>query len=263
MPNLLAMSFEGELAPSFDLRCLAPERTLPDGWGLGYYPGGEPSAVILKEPAPPEGSIRSQLARAWEHLESSLFVLHIRAAHWGAITDANTQPFVRSWGRRDWIIGHAGSLAKRPPDDRGIFEPVGSTDTEQVFCNLLNRFAEQGWRSLAEADLATLRDWLDVLDDDGGLTIALTDGRDLMVYADRDGDGTVHVGQLLPPYDRMAFGDDDLVIDLGVRGTKSRKGVIVSSTPLLPTAPAHPQLPLPGDDAAAGPSGAPGAPGAP
>ena len=31
MPNLLAMSFEGELAPSFDLRCLQPHRQLPDG----------------------------------------------------------------------------------------------------------------------------------------------------------------------------------------------------------------------------------------
>ena len=52
MPNLLAMSFEGELAPSFTLHCLEPGHTLPDGWGLGYYPAGEPSAAILKEPAP-------------------------------------------------------------------------------------------------------------------------------------------------------------------------------------------------------------------
>jgi transglutaminase-like putative cysteine protease/predicted glutamine amidotransferase len=232
MPNLLAMSFEGELAPSFDLVCLQPGRKLPDGWGLGYYPGGEPSAVVLKEPAPPQGSIRSHLARAWEHLESSLFVLHIRSARWGAITDANTQPFVRSWGRRDWMMGHSGSLARRPPDDRGMFEPVGSTDTEQVFCTLLSRFAEKGWRSLQDADLTVVRDWLDVLDDDGGLTIALTDGRDLLVYADRDEEGTVFVGQLLPPYERVVLGDDDLVVDLGARGTKSRKGVIVSSQPL-------------------------------
>ena len=77
-----------------------------------------------------------------------------------------------------------------------------------------------------------MRDWLDVLDDDGGLTIALTDGRDLMVYADRDLEGTIHVGQLLPPYQRLVLGDEDLVVDLGARGTKSRKGVIVSSRPL-------------------------------
>ncbi len=85
----------------------------------------------------------------------------------GSPTDANTQPFVRSWGRRDWMLCHAGSLAKRPADDRGVFEPVGSTDTEQVFCTLMNRIAEKGWRSIAEADLALVRDWLDVLDDDG------------------------------------------------------------------------------------------------
>ncbi|MBA3541748.1 MAG: class II glutamine amidotransferase, partial [Deltaproteobacteria bacterium] len=48
MPNLVAMSFEGELAPSFTLHCLNAGGTLPDGWGLGYYPAGEPSAVVLK-----------------------------------------------------------------------------------------------------------------------------------------------------------------------------------------------------------------------
>jgi transglutaminase-like putative cysteine protease/predicted glutamine amidotransferase len=234
VPNLLAMSFEGELAPSFDLRCLGPGRALPDGWGLGYYPGGEPSAVVLKEPAPPQGSIRSQLARAWEHLESSLFVLHIRSARWGANTDANTQPFVRSWGRRDWMMGHSGSLTRRPPDERGLFEPVGSTDTEQLFCTLLGRFAERGWKSLGEADLATVRDWLDVFDDDGGLTIALTDGRDLVVYADRDIEASLYLGNLAPPYEQVALGDADLAIDLTARGAKSVKGVIVASAPLDP-----------------------------
>src|SRR5690349_1577313 len=228
------MSFEGELAPSFDLKCLEPGHTLPDGWGLGYYPGGEPSATVLKEPEPPQGSIRGQLARAWEHLESSLFVLHIRSARWGAITDANTQPFVRSWGRRDWMIGHSGSLTTKPEDkaDRGVFEPVGSTDTEQLFCILMSRFAERGWKSIADADHSEVRDWLDLFDDEGGLTIALADGRDLLVYADRDQDSTVWIGQLSPPYERCVIGDDDLVVDLGARGTKSRKGVIVSSTPL-------------------------------
>jgi len=232
MPNLLAMSFEGELAPSFDLRCLAEGRRLPDGWGLGYYPGGEPSAVVLKEPAPPQGSIRGQLARAWEHLESSLFALHIRTATWGAISDANTQPFVRSWGRRDWMMAHAGSLAsKLVTDDKGVFEPVGSTDTEQIFCHLMNKLAEKGWRSLLEADLQEVRTWLDLLNDHGQLTIALTDGRDLLAYADRKG-VPLNLGTIAPPYERVAFGNDDLLVDLSVRGTKARKGVVVCTDPL-------------------------------
>src|SRR5438046_10744417 len=111
MPNLLAMSFEGELAPSFTLHCLNAGRTLPDGWGLAYYPAGEPSAAILKEPAPPQGSMRSQRALAWEHVAPSLFVLHLRHATWGALSDANAPPLSRTSGRRDRLQAHSGSHA--------------------------------------------------------------------------------------------------------------------------------------------------------
>ncbi|HEY4177240.1 MAG TPA: class II glutamine amidotransferase [Kofleriaceae bacterium] len=230
MPNLLAMSFEGELAPSFTLHCLDAGRTLPDGWGLGYYPAGEPSAAILKEPAPPQASMRSQLALAWEQVASNMFVLHIRHATWGALSDANTQPFSHPYGRRDWLIGHAGSLDKKP-QSKGPFEPVGSTDTEAMFCLLLNRFIERGWRSLMEVDLDVLQEWLSELNDTGELTMCLTDGRDLLAYADRRG-VPLWVGLLVPPYDKIAFGDDDLDIDLTRRGAKSRKGAIVCSEQL-------------------------------
>lgn len=232
MPNLLAMSFEGALAPAFRLDCLDAGRTLPDGWGLGYYPGGEPSAAVLKEPAPPPGSIRGQLAQAWEHLESSLFVLQIRHATWGAISDANTQPFCRAWGRRDWLLAHAGSLARRPEADTlGPFEPVGSTDTEQIFCELLNRLALRGWRSLGDADLGEVAAWLAEINGGGALGLVLSDGRDLLAHADAGGQ-PLFLGTVIPPYERLALGDDDLVLDLTRRGAKSRKGVIVCSTQL-------------------------------
>ncbi|HEX9290680.1 MAG TPA: class II glutamine amidotransferase [Anaeromyxobacteraceae bacterium] len=234
MPNLLAMSFEGELAPSFDLRCLHPGRTPPDGWGIGYYPGGEPSATVLKEPAPPNGSIRSELVKAWEHLESSLFVVHIRTAMWGAPTDANTQPFSRAWGRRDWLFAHSGSVVDRPAlRSRPPFEPVGSTDTEAILCDLLGRIAERGWSSIGEADPQVLLGWYASLNALGTLTSVLTDGHDLLVYADRDASSKgVHVWEAMPPYGSLRLSDGDLVVDLTARGVKSRRGIIVSSEPL-------------------------------
>jgi transglutaminase-like putative cysteine protease/predicted glutamine amidotransferase len=233
MPNLLAMSFEGELAPSFDMRCLQPGHQLPDGWGLGYYPAGEPSASVLKEPAPSRGSIRGELVKAWEHLESSLFVLHVRTATWGPNTDANTQPFVRCWGGREWMIGHAGSLSSKlqeafePP-----FQPVGATDTEIVFCSLLSRIATRGWRSLADADARVLHGWLLDLNTRGGLDLVLCDGRDLIAYADRYNPDRLLLAEILPPYTGMAFGDGDVSIDLSRRGGKPRKGCVISSSPL-------------------------------
>jgi transglutaminase-like putative cysteine protease/predicted glutamine amidotransferase len=233
MPNLLALSFEGPVAPSFDLRCLAGEHGRPDGWGLAYYPGSEPSASVLKEPAPPPGSIRSELVKAWEHLEASLFVLHIRHARWGANTDANTQPFVRTYGGRDWLCGHAGSLDRPPalaPNAR--FEPVGATDTERLFCVLLERFAERGWRSIADADLELVRAWFLELNDGGSLSFVLSDGLDLLAYADKHSDGYLALASFAPPYQRAVFADDDVAIDLTRRGAKPRRGVLVTSSPL-------------------------------
>jgi transglutaminase-like putative cysteine protease/predicted glutamine amidotransferase len=238
MPNFLAISFEGDLAPSFDLRCLAPGRKPPDGWGIGWYPGGEPAATVMKEPAPPHGSIRSELVRAWEHLASPLFLLHIRHATWGPVSDANTQPFCRSYGGRDWLLGHSGSLDHRLVQQNGArFLPIGSTDTELIFCELLGWVAERGWRAIGEIDLEALHDWFFRLNQHGDSTLAFTDGQDLVVYADQRGNGDVFLWELSPPYSRLALGDTDLEVDLTKRGVKSRKGVIVASSPLEPSPP--------------------------
>lgn len=233
MPNLLAMSFEGSLTPAFDLHCLDPGRTPPDGWGIACYPGGEPAALVLKEAGPAHGSIRSALVSAWERLESSIFLVHIRTATWGAITEANTQPFQRAWGRRDWLIAHSGSL-ERKLELPAAFEPVGSTDTEQILCDLLARIAGRGFRSIGEVPPQLLLSWFQELNFHGGLTTAFADGEDLVIYADRRGNGDAWVCELLPPYGQTAFGDRDLTVDLTRRGIRSRKGILVSSDPLEP-----------------------------
>ncbi len=235
MPNLLAMSFEGVLAPSFDLRCLAAGNRRPDGWGIGWYPGGEPAATVLKEPAPPPGSIRSELVRAWEHLASSSFLLHIRHATWGPISDANTQPFCRSHGGRDWLLAHSGSLDHRLSQEADArFLPLGTTDTELIFCELLGWIGAQGHRRIGEVNLALLHEWFQKLNQHGASSLVLTDGHDMVAYADRNGHGDLWLWEVIPPYPHLAFGDADLAVDLSRRGATSRKGVILTAGELSP-----------------------------
>jgi transglutaminase-like putative cysteine protease/predicted glutamine amidotransferase len=234
MPNLIAISVETDVAPSFHLKCLDVDRTPPDGWGIGYYPAGEPSASVLKEPAPRQGSIRGELVKAWDHLESSLFLLHVRKATWGANTDANTQPFHKSHAGRDWLMAHAGSLISRVElvGDR-LFTPVGSTDTELIFCELLSRIAERRWKSLGECNLELLREWISEFNAHGGLTMVLTDGLDVCAYADRNGDGKLYMAELLPPHGQLVFGDEDLDVDLTRRGIKGSKGIVLATEALV------------------------------
>jgi transglutaminase-like putative cysteine protease/predicted glutamine amidotransferase len=232
VPNLLAMCFEGELSPTFDLQCLQPGSNHPDGWGLGYYPPGEPSAALLKEPAPTHASSQAEVLRRGERCASSVFLLHLRTATWGALSDANTQPFARAWGGREWIFAHSGSLDSRPelPPD-SLFEPIGASDSEVIFCDLLNRFAQRKWRSLGEADPSVLADWLRTINSLGTLNIVLSDGQDVVAYADKHQSG-LSTWQLFPPYEQMVVGDKDVRIDLTSRGVKSRKGIFISSWPL-------------------------------
>ena len=233
MPNLLAMSFEGSLSPSFDLRCLRRGGALPDGWGLGFYPEGEQSASVLKEPAPPVGGTRSSLVKTWDRIHSPIVVLHMRAARWGAVSDANTQPFSRSWGRRDWMFVHAGSLVERLElGEDSLFEPVGSTDTEVIFCEILAKLAQKKCRSLHELDVAVLHDWFEELNALGVLTCGITDGQDLVMHADGNGDQPLWVCEIVPPYDQVILGDDDVQLDLTLHGAKARRAVILSTHPL-------------------------------
>jgi transglutaminase-like putative cysteine protease len=97
---------------------------------------------------------------------------------------------------------------------------------------LLNRFIEKKWRSLMEVNLDEVHAWFTELNKIGELTLCLTDGRDLLVHADHRG-VPLYIGMLTPPYDKIAFGDEDLDVDLTKRGAKSRKGAIISTEPLI------------------------------
>ena len=139
MCELLAMSANvpTDIVFSFTGLIQRGGRTGPhkDGWGVAFYEGR--GLRLLQDPAP---GCESEIAKLVQHypIKSQTIIAHVRQANVGAVSLENTHPFVRElWGRY-WCLAHNGQL----PGFSGAQEPfqaVGDTDSEALFCDLLNR----------------------------------------------------------------------------------------------------------------------------
>jgi predicted glutamine amidotransferase len=114
---------------------MGAEPTNGDGFGLGWYGSGDGPAVYRSvSPAWADANLRELAA----HVESPLFLAHVRAAIGSPVQQTNCHPFRRS----RWLFVHNGFLAdfhalRRElmlAIDPALFGDVeGSTDTEVVF----------------------------------------------------------------------------------------------------------------------------------
>lgn len=106
-----------------------------DGWGIAFYEGR--GLRLFQDPV---ASCESEVAKMVQHylIKSEVVIGHIRHANVGKVSLVNTHPFVRElWGQH-WCFAHNGQLADFQPPP-GFYRPVGDTDSEAAFCDLLNR----------------------------------------------------------------------------------------------------------------------------
>jgi glutamine amidotransferase len=143
MCELFAMSSRAPTTVSFSLERLArhggTEGPHRDGWGVAFYESND--AFLLREPKAASESALVQFIE--QHAPpSSLVISHIRKATHGDRGLRNTQPFIRELAGRIHLFAHNGDLRgiERSHDFLpGRFRPVGDTDSERAFCNLLER----------------------------------------------------------------------------------------------------------------------------
>ena len=132
--ELLFKTDYGIVAQSLHSR-LGAEPTNGDGFGLGWYGAGTgPGVYRSVAPAWGDPNLRELAA----HIESPLFLAHVRAAIGSPVQETNCHPFRRG----NWLFVHNGFLAdfhllRRDlmlAIDPSLFDDVlGSTDTEVVF----------------------------------------------------------------------------------------------------------------------------------
>jgi glutamine amidotransferase len=145
MCELLAVSMSEPARLTFSLHTLAArgggaDGRTRDGWGVAFYQDSD--VALFREPGAAAGSA---LVRFLEEQgpATRLAISHIRHATRGAVSLANTQPFVRELGGRAHVFAHNGHLPGIEESvalPRGAaHHPVGDTDSEHAFCVLLER----------------------------------------------------------------------------------------------------------------------------
>jgi predicted glutamine amidotransferase len=234
MCELMAMSFEGPISAGFSLREFGPRcNENPDGWGLGWYP--DRSLALVKEPLKWTSSRQARFFENEATLSSRLFLAHVREKTMGGVpTHADTHPFAREMGGRDYCFAHNGTLDGPAWDlPLGQYHPLGDTDSERFFCHLLHKISERGSGLDGPDDWKWLHESLASANRFGRLNVLLSDGRRLFVYHDANGWKGLNFRKIRFKTDQPRhFEDETLAIDL--EGNSANKGIVVATCPLSP-----------------------------
>jgi len=244
LSELVAICFDSDASPT--VRFESPDATevksstrgTPKvyGWGVGWYPSSERGASVVKDPTSSGESLVGNALGDWNRFRSTIFLCHLRG-HSRPRNQEDAQPFVRSYGGRQWIFAHDGDLAsdwaqRTPIPDDPSFEPLGRTDSEHAFCWLLSKLHERRARSLDDVSPEELRSWMVELDAIGQLNVLLTDGERVAAYRDGEGKGELYWTRRIPPHFTSALSSGAVQIRLDSPSDPNRSAVVFSSVPL-------------------------------
>lgn len=209
-----------------------------DGWGIAWYDARDVRVVKEAFPAWDSACVRF----IHDNPFATAFALsHIRKATRGDVALRNCQPFVRELGGAWHAFAHNGDLPGVERDARlqpGAFRPVGETDSERVFCALLERLrplwlaggppAVAARRQVIERFAAELRGF-------GPANFLYCYGDALFAHADRrhQADGTISPPGLWRLTRRCAAGGELAAAGLRIEAHGTEQEVaLLASVPL-------------------------------
>lgn len=117
------------------------------GWGIAIYEGR--GLRMFHDPEPCASSPIAELVTNLE-IKTHNTIAHIRYATFGEVCLANVHPFQREMFGIQWTFAHNGDVPLFKKDHEAqlpwigkhngdrIYNPVGETDSEKIFCCLLN-----------------------------------------------------------------------------------------------------------------------------
>jgi len=158
----------------------------PDGWGVAYYQDN--SMQLIKEASPASDS------KLYDFVERSAFskvyISHLRRSTEGIRSYLNTHPFYRivnMMGKRfEYVFAHNGTVNDYHKLSLSEYAPLGETDSEHVFCHLLEMFSNMCGSSWTEAEYQQLEELMQTINSpENTINCILSDGTRLFCYSDR------------------------------------------------------------------------------
>ncbi|TXD14460.1 class II glutamine amidotransferase [Extensimonas vulgaris] len=197
-----------------------------DGWGIAFFENKG-----LRHFVDPQRAVDSPLADLLRRypIHSCNVIAHIRKATQGRVALENCHPFVRElWGRY-WVFAHNGDLKDFRPRLHTHFHPVGDTDSEHVFCWIMQELAKShaGVPSVAELTL-TLRELAARVAPHGTFNFLLSNGQALWAHASTQ----LHYLERRHPFTQARLSDEDLSIDFSAHTRPSDRVALVVTAPL-------------------------------
>ena len=202
----------------------------PDGWGAAWY--RDDALNLVKEPLPAHESIMAKHFLTGVSARSTVFLAHVRFSTHGAVDYTNTHPFYRRLNGRSWVFAHNGSLRGLRSISSGRYLPIGETDSELLFCHVLEWMSANWAPDPSRADYVSLHQKLMDLNRFGTLNAVLSDGKTLLAYHDRRGHKGLHYVRREAPFGRIRMQDEDFTVNLGDDKDPGERGYIVATVPL-------------------------------
>lgn len=166
-----------------------------DGWGVVYY--DHQDVHLFRGP---ESGSHSQFLHYLRQalITSPLIISHIRKATHGYVSLANTQPFCRPMNGRMISFAHNGHIKTDQLDQQfdASLQPLGNTDSEQVFCTLLQRLLQQDGQLNLDQQQERINDHFLEFAEQGIFNALLSDGRTLIAFGQKR---TQDDGEIRPP----------------------------------------------------------------
>lgn len=233
MCALLGLDFAQPIFAGFSFREFSQfSDANADGWGLAWYP--DRSAALIKEPVRWHGSPHTAFLDTYTQMHSRIHLAHVRhRTVGGEPTHADTHPFHRELGGRDYCFAHNGTI-ERPQEQLPVdrFQPIGATDSERLFCSLLDELARARQYPLdAENNWRWLHEHLVTLNRLGKVNCLLTDGQRLFCYRDAQSwKSLAYCSVYILGQGTHQF--EDPTVKIALEGESHNRGVVVATQPL-------------------------------